>query len=150
MKTMQKGFTLIELMIVVAIIGILAAVALPAYQDYMTRSKLTEPMGFLDGAKVSIAEYYATNGAYPADTATAGLPGVGNAKYTQSVDWNGTALSATIRGTNIAALDGKTLILTPTADATSKVLTWVCSTNANTTEYKYLPSNCRTGAAASS
>ncbi len=148
MKTMQKGFTLIELMIVVAIIGILAAVALPAYQDYMTRSKLTEPMGFLDGAKVSIAEYYATYGKYPADTATAGLPGVGNAKYTKSVDWSGTALSATIQGTG-TAVDTKKLILTPTADDTSKVLTWVCSTNADTTEYKYLPSNCRTGAASS-
>lgn len=147
MKTMQKGFTLIELMIVVAIIGILAAVALPAYQDYMVRSKLTEPMGFLDGAKVSIAEYYATNGKFPDDTATAGLPGVGNAKYTKSVDWKDTALSATIQGTGIAALDGKTLILTPTADATSRVLTWACSTSAEKTEYKYIPSNCRTSAA---
>lgn len=149
MKTMQKGFTLIELMIVVAIIGILAAVALPAYQDYMTRSKLTEPMGFLDGAKVSIAEYYATNGKYPTDASDAGLPGVGNAKYTKALDWNGTALSATIQGTG-TTVDTHKLILTPTVDATSKVLTWACSTDASTTEFKFLPSNCRTTAPAAS
>ncbi|MFP5325843.1 MAG: prepilin-type N-terminal cleavage/methylation domain-containing protein, partial [Gammaproteobacteria bacterium] len=65
MKALQKGFTLIELMIVVAIVGILAAIALPAYQDYMVRARTTEPMAKLDEMKLSVSEYWASNGGLP-------------------------------------------------------------------------------------
>ena len=73
MKRMQQGFTLIELMIVVAIVGILAAIALPAYQDYTVRAKVSEGIARLDEAKTSVAEYYSSNSAFPAGAATAGF-----------------------------------------------------------------------------
>src|SRR6187397_592362 len=73
MKRVQQGFTLIELMIVVAIVGILAAIALPAYQDYIARSKITESLAFLDAAKTSIAEFTASNASIPANASSAGI-----------------------------------------------------------------------------
>ena len=66
MKSLQKGFTLIELMIVVAIIGILAAIAIPAYQDYTIRAQVTEGLNLADALKVSVADYYTQNGSFPA------------------------------------------------------------------------------------
>jgi type IV pilus assembly protein PilA len=77
MKAVQKGFTLIELMIVVAIIGILAAIAIPAYQNYLIRSQVTEGLSLADGWKTSIGEYYAQNGAFPTCASTANPPAAG-------------------------------------------------------------------------
>lgn len=90
MRTVQKGFTLIELMIVVAIVGILAAIALPAYQDYMVRAKMSEPMAKLDELKLSVAEFVASNNQIPGDSVEAGF-GDASGGYVSAGSEQGTA-----------------------------------------------------------
>ena len=137
MKAVQQGFTLIELMIVVAIIGILAAVALPAYQDYTTRAKVSEVMLAASSARTNIAEYVANRNA---------LPGASYAienqtsKYVASVAWDGTKVSATAQGTNVTAVDGQTIELTPTIVGSAGQVDWAC---AGSIPSKFRPSSCR-------
>jgi type IV pilus assembly protein PilA len=139
MKSMQKGFTLIELMIVVAIIGILAAIAIPQYQDYTIRSKLTEALNLAAPAKLAVAETYASNGAYPTDNAQAGIADTITSKYVSGVTIADGVI--TIGLTGIAGVvDGKNIVLTPNLDADETRVDWTCTSDA---ENKYLPANCR-------
>lgn len=148
MKSMQKGFTLIELMIVVAIIAILAAIAIPAYQNYLIRAQVSEGAVLTDGAKTSISEAYSNNGKWPTDNAAAGLPTNAasiSGKYVASVTVsNGiiTAKFSSASPTN-AAIYGDTFVLSPFDNGGS--IGWTCSsaTNASTVPDKYLPSSCR-------
>jgi type IV pilus assembly protein PilA len=143
MKRVQQGFTLIELMIVVAIIGILAAVALPAYQDYTVRSKITEVIIAAENCKTSVAEYYQTKEVLPNSLVQAGCSD-SSSTYVASIDV-GTAGEVNVTARNIAQLGTLTLfVLKPNATNPNAPLTWTCDGGAGTTiETKYLPSNCR-------
>jgi type IV pilus assembly protein PilA len=145
MKRVQQGFTLIELMIVVAIVGILAAIALPAYQDYIARSKMTEVMAALGAAKTSVSEYAGTNNRLPTTVDEAGISApAAAAKYISGLTWANNRVEATVKTDGVvAALNGKVVFMTPTMDAGTNQVTWTCGTDADATAYKYLPSNCR-------
>src|SRR5260221_6041840 len=114
MKSMQKGFTLIELMIVVAIIGILAAIAIPAYQTYTIRAQESEALGFADAAKVAVAESFTASGSWPATNAAAGLAAAASitSKYVVSVTNAGGVLKV-LTGNDINPAGVGTVIMLP-------------------------------------
>ncbi len=146
MKAIQKGFTLIELMIVVAIIGILAAVALPAYQDYTARSQLSEPIVLSDGVKNAITEYWTNNGSFGTTNLSVGLPLAASlsGKYTRSVGVSAPGvITATVKATSVAkGIESKTLIFS--AVTTAGTSTWKCKAGAVPPAQKFVPSACRT------
>ncbi|MFM9970432.1 MAG: pilin [Burkholderiales bacterium] len=138
MKTLQKGFTLIELMIVVAIIGILAAVALPAYQDYTVRAKASELILAASGARTAISEKFQTA---PSDTANAGsgvtIPVTGKISAA-GVDDGGTVM---VQGSTAATSTGQaiTITVTPTFSTATGTITWACVGS----PARYMPATCR-------
>ena len=135
----SSGFTLIELMIVVAIIGILAAIALPAYQDYTKRSHVSEGLTLAGEAKTQLAEYFSTEGSWPVDNATAGLADPttisGNAVDQIEVQASG-LLVITF---NAKVEDGTTVEIQGSSGQGG--VTWGCT--GGTVSPKYRPSNCR-------
>lgn len=147
MKKTQKGFTLIELMIVVAIIGILAAVAIPAYQDYIARAQVSEGVTLLGGAKTPMSEFYADNGRWPTvlGSVVPNTTGTYVASITISSGANTTARAATLQAlfkatgvnSNIAS---KTFIMTTSNGGN----TWTCAVGGSATiDAKYLPGACK-------
>ena len=134
MKRVQKGFTLIELMIVVAIIGILAAIALPAYIDYTVRAKVTEVILAASAGKTQVSEFFQVNGALPA--AGSLILNSQSSTYVASVVQSGGVITATAQGEGKIA--GSTITLTPTS-AGGGVLNWACSGDIAT---KFRPASC--------
>ncbi|MCG3190597.1 MAG: Fimbrial protein [Burkholderiaceae bacterium] len=143
MKRVQQGFTLIELMIVVAIIGILAAVALPAYRDYSVRAKVSELVLAASSAKTSVAEYVNTNGVMP-DSGSVSIEGQ-TSKYVASVGYTGQSASQgyiEVTATPAEpAISGQQLRLSGLA--TGGQVVWTCQGGATPIAPKYLPSSCK-------
>ncbi|MBF0418705.1 MAG: pilin [Magnetococcales bacterium] len=136
----QKGFTLIELMIVIAIIGILAAVAIPAYQDYTVRAKMADPLSKLDAAKAQISEYYISKSAWPQNNSSAGLASTGSytSSYVTSLTAVGTRITVVLK--QIGALSAGQTIAVAGTDSSGSI-TWKCT--AKGIANKYLPAQCR-------
>ena len=137
-KRLQKGFTLIELMIVVAIVGILAAVALPAYSNYTARAYAAEALGVAQGYKTAIIEYHSANGGYPAD-----LAAINKATIATEVIDSIALSSSGVVTVNMAAVGGfattDTIVLTPTF-TTGAGYDWDCTSAA--ADDAQLPSDC--------
>ncbi|HHO0646319.1 TPA: pilin [Neisseria meningitidis] len=170
MNTLQKGFTLIELMIVIAIVGILAAVALPAYQDYTARAQVSEAILLAEGQKSAVTEYYLNHGEWPANNSSAGVASSADikGKYVQKVEVKNGVVTAEMKSSGVnKEIQGKKLSLwakrqngsvkwfcgqpvtraannaSADADAVNKV------TGTDKIDTKHLPSTCRDASSAS-
>jgi len=150
MKKVQQGFTLIELMIVVAIIGILAAIAIPAYQDYTIRAQVSEGLNLSAGAKAAVTEFYMDQGRYPANQTESGLDIATNiaGNYVSQVAVTAATGVLTVTYSNTgnqsanANINGATLTMTPTDQGGS--IDWDCAgLNILSTNLKWMPAACR-------
>ena len=140
MKRIQQGFTLIELMIVVAIVGILAAIALPAYQDYVVRSKMSETEAAIAACKTSVAEYLSSKGSYPADNTAAGCSTTGSQYVAAGGGWSGATGPIVYTSTGTGASPECSLSLAGTS-ASGAVTQWTGTFGACAS--KYVPSSFR-------
>ncbi|HEZ4807805.1 TPA: pilin [Neisseria meningitidis] len=167
MNTLQKGFTLIELMIVIAIVGILAAVALPAYQDYTARAQVSEAILLAEGQKSAVTEYYLNHGIWPANNSSAGVATSASdikGKYVQSVEVANGVITAEMKSSGVnKEIQGKKLSLW--AKRQNGSVKWFCGQpvtrnnkatddaaangTAKKIDTKHLPSTCRDASSAS-
>ena len=139
----QQGFTLIELMIVVAIIGILAAIAIPAYQDYTIRAQVSEGLNLAGGAKAAVSEYTMDRGSWPDTNAIAGLSDAGDiqGKYVGQVEVVDGLITVTYGNDAHTTINGANLMLSPVTNAGS--VEWICSSSDDSIADKHVPAACR-------
>ncbi|HEZ5110939.1 TPA: pilin [Neisseria meningitidis] len=164
MNTLQKGFTLIELMIVIAIVGILAAVALPAYQDYTARAQVSEAILLAEGQKSAVTEYYLNHGEWPGNNSDAGVASASDikGKYVEKVEVANGVITATMLSSGVNnEIKGKKLSLW--AKRQNGSVKWFCglpvtrndtatdvaAANGKQIDTKHLPSTCRDASSAS-
>lgn len=146
MKKVQQGFTLIELMIVVAIVGILAAVALPAYQDYTVRARISEGLARLAEAKTSVAEFFAANNRVPSNTVSAGFnsAAAGNVTSVTCAGGDCGVIRLTMNSTAIPQLAGANMIDMSVTASANGMLVWRCrAASATPVNNRYLPASCK-------
>ena len=147
-KNAAKGFTLIELMIVVAIIGILAAVALPAYSDYLTRARVSEVVLAASSGRTAVSEYVATIGSMPTDADQAGIDDQVS-QYVTGVAYNQTSatvseITASGDMNNIGVASAIDVVLVGAQDVNDNTVAWGCGTTGAAADvYRFLPANCR-------
>lgn len=153
----QQGFTLIELMIVIAIVGILAAIALPAYQDYTIRAKMSEPMAYMSELKTSVTEYYSATGRLPNGDSQAGVGDAPNTDITQTVSYDATnapVIYANVVGSVFPDGDARYFVLSGITVGAEREIRWVCKPSATTppagavstdfsSDTNWLPATCR-------
>ena len=143
----KNGFTLIELMVAVAIVGILTSLAVPAYFDYTIRAKVSEALQLASSAKISVSEFYISNARFPDDVDEAGI-GTVETRYVSGIEYEQVGDGGTITMVLTAEVstesEGKKISLTATPTNNNTSLRWDCaSATANGLEKKYLPSSCR-------
>ena len=142
MKKVQHGFTLIELMIVVAIIGILISVAFPVYQGHSIRAQISEGLNLSGPLQSAVAEFHNDTGAFPIDNADAALEAAGgySGNYVESISVNGAVISIEYGNNANAQISGQTVTITATGNLGS--VSWTCASGGVISE-SYLPSSCR-------
>ena len=138
----QKGFTLIELMITVAIVGILAAVALPAYQNYTIRAQVSEGFSLAGGVQTGVVENYAQTGTLPSTLSTIGIAAAPVGKYISGIGLSGAGIITVTYGAGAnSKVTGGTVVLTPTDDGQGNIH-WKCTTDGTKVTTAYVPSSC--------
>lgn len=145
-RNANRGFTLIELMIVVAIVGILAAVGLPAYQDYTTRAKITEGISLVQGAKTSISEIYQATGSYPSNNAAAFMGATTDFATTEIKTIANSSGTVTITFNAFGGVDEDDTLRFVPSNTDGVGITWSCDA-LGSIEAKYLPTPCTAGTA---